>query len=961
MSDNPSRQTLVNDIDLSSIAITTSIELLENGVPIAVITADNEDAAAYLAKLHIKDEVVVKGLADSAPPTPIDWSTVLPCFRGDIQQLVPVLTKDGQVCQVIAFGKGYQIKEMRVNTLYGKITPVPTWNNVYDFDSLVDEWDKGHGAITGPYSPYLNGYKQDSYLYLHILGNQTKITAGYTFGLNPDYNNSNFLYAKLHVLAALYSFSGSGTAGGVRLTAHWTTDLGNTPTWHSFTDPYFHNDANTQDYITAIAPSGGTPEVTWDVPIGYIDTTYYPPSDYDNDPWLFITHPIGPPYGNDYWLDITPDIPVYNSNFRVKIGIAAVQAPIQGGISINMMYLNYQLSSSNGKTVRELLAGDNYTNGVIPKYVNSILNDLVDIATGYDPVGVDYIYKDDNTEIANLIPELKLPYNDAFMAIQDIIKYGSGLKFLQHLSGYHWTLDTLGNLLLAPLGVTHHFEGKTGYYVDAVPNTIPWVARPYATPIVVRQDMFTLQLKHEVPIANLVLVSGKYQFPFNDTICTDPDISPTGSYPSNGPTLTKWYSYGQVGTFGERRVTSGQSDIDGGGNCLSFYPRSALIGDIENVYIYGLPADLDFTQLMGREIEPEAFFMFKATNGITDIQFRLYWDDGTGQPDINQYLYYKFGNGLQSNLFNPVTVPFPNTKYYKNFNGWGVGHDNATFQFGYSTSRTIEDIKTVKYMGIAFKAAPAITGPFYGCRMSKFTINGSIIRGAYDSLNINGPFSYLGVTYANGFGCRMITIKNSMANSDTLDPNDNTSPLSLETIYELQRNRIPFTTGEIAIPFDPVWIGGQQVWIQAEDVIPIGVEVMSGAGVPTTSTGTDFTAIGSYYVRTTNYEVYLCTEVTGEYPTAVYTWVDQSEVRYKINTWFRIIKVTHTFNHSGAFTRLMISNDLYSSIPVQSLDAYTVTMRAINPDFQSHTTGSLKSYGDFDQGLTPIVTDFSGY
>src|SRR5208283_3878252 len=86
-----------------------------------------------------------------------------------------------------------------------------------------------------------------------------------------------------------------------------------------------------------------------------------------------------------------------------------------------------------------------------------------------------------------------------------------------------------------------------------------------------------------------------------------------------------------------------------------------------------------------------------------------------------------------------------------------------------------------------------------------------------------------------------LTIKNSMANTDTLAMTaTDTSPLSLEVLFELQRNRIPFITGEIAIEFDPTYLAGQQVWVLAEDVIPLVSEspnVLQGAGNPTIDTG----------------------------------------------------------------------------------------------------------------------------
>jgi hypothetical protein len=155
---NPNRQTEINGVDLSNQMVTTTVEHLENGIPMCTLLANNEDGAMYLASLKVGDTVVVKGLADSNPPytiDPIDWDIVDPCFRGEIQTAVPMLGKDAQVVQVIAFGKGYQMKEMRANAVYGAISPVPNFYNAYSFSHEFDTWAKGGQNL----EPWVNGWK----------------------------------------------------------------------------------------------------------------------------------------------------------------------------------------------------------------------------------------------------------------------------------------------------------------------------------------------------------------------------------------------------------------------------------------------------------------------------------------------------------------------------------------------------------------------------------------------------------------------------------------------------------------------------------------------------------------------------------------------------------------------------------------------------------------------------------
>ena len=58
---------------------------------------------------------------------------------------------------------------------------------------------------------------------------------------------------------------------------------------------------------------------------------------------------------------------------------------------------------------------------------------------------------------------------------------------------------------------------------------------------------------------------------------------------------------------------------------------------------------------------------------------------------------------------------------------------------------------------------------------------------------------------------------------------------------------------------------------------------------------------------------------------------------------------------------LSLTDDLTSSLSVDTRDVYTVVMRANNPDFQSRTLGSLKSFNDFDLGLPILAKDYAAY
>jgi hypothetical protein len=87
----------------------------------------------------------------------------------------------------------------------------------------------------------------------------------------------------------------------------------------------------------------------------------------------------------------------------------------------------------------------------------------------------------------------------------------------------------------------------------------------------------------------------------------------------------------------------------------------------------------------------------------------------------------------------------------------------------------------------------------------------------------------------------------------------------------------------------------------------------------------------------------------------------QANGNYQYNQWFRITKVTHTLSIQGAFTQLTITDDLVSSLPIDTTNVYTVRMRETSPDFQSKDFGSLKSKDDFELGLPILAKDYAGY
>ena len=182
-------------------------------------------------------------------------------------------------------------------------------------------------------------------------------------------------------------------------------------------------------------------------------------------------------------------------------------------------------------------------------------------------------------------------------------------------------------------------------------------------------------------------------------------------------------------------------------------------------------------------------------------------------------------------------------------------------------------------------------------------IANNCIRGAYTSDCGQPTIDTCTKGCIKHYNCRFLTIKDSLASTDNLDPANDSSPLAQLALYELLRNRAIRTTGQITIPLDPTIMPGQLIHIHA------------------------------------------C--------------YDEANSIYRIDRDFRITEVQHNFIVSGAASLLKLVDDLLNSIPIDTMDPYSITMRAINPDFQTRTYASLKTGGDFIASQKPISKDYT--
>jgi len=518
----------VAGVDISNSRVQASVDLNESEISTVTFTASDTVSKAYLGTLHVNDEVIVQA---SKNPAVTPYQTI---FDGYIEPLSSSLNAAGQTIGAVAFNKGYQLSKMRIAKEAGSILPVLAVAPVYSMSktgdsTYIDEWHcvTSTTGLIGS-DPYISKYSgitnlfgigaSPSYIATQINSYIGKAVGSWNFQLSPLYNGGAFSILELHIVACLTNNLTDGYptphATWAKVTPYYTIDDG--ATWHLFTAATHVFTVNT---AVAFDPATNT---YWDPytigGAGPIGSGYNP-----------MTTPGSPPNGQDLYIDINGDFPYWNSNLKVKLVLSSSDGT-DGGLSVALMYLKYQFNTISGYTVRQLITGDQTSQGLVPDFVDSILGDRTQ-SSGYTALNTDYVVTDpynagmDTYYADYLIPYIKFPYEDTLNALQDIVKYASALQFIAGSAGrgygcgYHWIIDSNGKLLVAPT-TNHHVAGiDNSHYVDTNGG---WILRPNAAPIAVKEKMITQAFKTEPPIANYVLVAGRFMYPLNDDFCRDP-------------------------------------------------------------------------------------------------------------------------------------------------------------------------------------------------------------------------------------------------------------------------------------------------------------------------------------------------------------------------------------------------------------------------------------------------------
>lgn len=809
---------LGNDPDITDDCLSTQVTLPENGISQCIVTANNELGKNYLAHYKLFDEVIVKYAYDEDNP---DWDTLKPVFIGSIIELIPSMSRSGEILSVTAINIGFCLKQMRVAQEYGIKTNEDSEN--LNIDNTVDAWvlETNQWTHIGV-EPWLNTDDVDNYISLACNdGTKGYCDSYWNFiNLDPKY--------KL-VIPTLVKF-----------------------------------------YIKARAV---LPTLRATLRISIWDGIQWVLSDeidfQEGEGWVEKEMTCADGEWEDYFWTLEK---INNARLRINF----IDYNTEGGV-VQVTYARIHVEGiaywwNTLEKLRDILTDTDY--GMITRYVEKILN--TEVNSGYS-LNTDYVY-----DYENAYSYLNFPYQDAFMCMQDLMRLGSSVDYIYNGSNYkglHWIITPVWNgdtpptftdkLCIAPVG-DHNVYGKDGsYHIEDA-----WATRMANEPLVVREDMITQNFKTEIPLANYVLVAGKYICPVDD-IWTEN----IGGWEFQCSALIAWQTVSKILLDNVFKIR--------GCSLNTRLGKLASGAEYQLFNVFLRPLNTEFLNLITRDSSIKIAFRFAVGGSSSDWKFRLL-------VDKTHYIEYNLdavsGHPNEFISFEPeITV---DTLKGLDPNWTLVSKGTDFLDDGmYDWDNIWDDIQ---YIGFHFNTDLGTVEP--DCWEDDIMIIGNIIRGAYDSVNI-------GLNK-----CRFLTIKDSLASTDSLDPDDDTSPLAQLALYELLRNRIVKTSGQISIPLDPTILPGQLVHIHA--------------------------GFNPDYVNPD----------TGSH--------------YEIDKDFRITEVRHNFIPTGATTLLKLVDDLKNSIPIDTMDPYSITMRAINPDYQTRTYASLKTGGDFISQQIPISKDY---
>jgi hypothetical protein len=391
--------------------------------------------------------------------------------------------------------------------------------------------------------------------------------------------------------------------------------------------------------------------------------------------------------------------------------------------------------------------------------------------TGYS-IGTNYIYGISDTVD---IPYILFPYESAFDSLQDLIKLENSARYkaiidasgdLDDWRGLHWIMSEDGDLYVAPVG-DHHVQGNTGYWVDTQWPTYALSGNVLA----VGQDTISAKFTKEEPLANVILVAGKYVYPKNE-VFTEGNAAEWSSADLAGGAYTL--------------IRSNDSDnCTKGSYSLKLSHNSSTNSYLGQIAAYH-PLLAEFTKLVTRNTPVTIAFSRTFGEGVVNPKLLL-------MKDASNYFYYDLTGEVNKIELEEIQVTYDDITGTSAMKWVQVG------------TLTWDEIA---YIGFSFGRDLLHSLIQTNMWVDNLEIIGNVVRMAADnalwdiSMNPNPAYKY---------GVKMLPIKDSVASTDNLVASDDDSPLAQTALGYLLMYGYPIHRGVVTIPLDPTILAGQLI------------------------------------------------------------------------------------------------------------------------------------------------------
>jgi hypothetical protein len=245
-------------------------------------------------------------------------------------------------------------------------------------------------------------------------------------------------------------------------------------------------------------------------------------------------------------------------------------------------------------TIKEII--EDATNGIIPEYVNDILN--TGVSSGHN-------YTTQVETIAGTIPYIYFPYKPASKAINDLCDIVQAIKGAN--AGVHWRVDTSNRFLLAT--VANHAAPASTYW------STWWRTDADGSTLTEGEDFTEFAFRDAQKESNYILYHGRLRLPATGDLWTE-NNSAEWTTDTARVTLSDDNTVFKVGAYSIKAST-----VNNGGTEVIMFPSGSDLG-------------IDATKMGGEYNIPTYSFYARKNVEFTAVEAWIYSTAGTAYRDL---------------------------------------------------------------------------------------------------------------------------------------------------------------------------------------------------------------------------------------------------------------------------------------------------------------------------------------